>query len=88
MQPKDDEESEEYLEYLRRELAIGLQEEAEGKLEPFDAEEIAAECRRHIEYLRREVALGLDDIRDGRVQPLDMKRILDECHDEWDKRSR
>lgn len=38
-------ESDEYLAYVRREVEIGLQEEEQGLLEPFDVKEIIADCR-------------------------------------------
>lgn len=38
-------ETEEYLAYVRREVAIGLQEEEQGLLEPFDVKEIITDCR-------------------------------------------
>ena len=38
-------ESDEYLAYVQREVAIGLREEEQGLLEPFDAKELIAECR-------------------------------------------
>jgi Arc/MetJ-type ribon-helix-helix transcriptional regulator len=38
-------ESDEYLAYVQREVGIGLQEEEQGLLEPFDVKEIIAECR-------------------------------------------